>query len=432
MRTNVSIKGRDYIFMHPDNDGDFELIMDLDRAVHGEGVVKLCRALRKGCPGMGEGDWYAILSPDGGRCLSTLCRIPAEWVLRGGGACVALPCAEMGVVASAEDARGLGLSGWLIDRFKADSVRKGFLLSGIQGIPYFYRRFGYEFALPLMMSVVLEPGWNSGAAGRELPRIRPAVAGDKAALSRFFDGMEERLAVSAPRDGKHWDFLLGTSLESPETAVERFIIAGPDGEATGWLGVMRDCFGPTLALVECSLPDEAAGLTARAFLDAAEALRADWGLPRLTVLLDRGHPVSREAVALGGWAERGYGWQVSALDIPALLAAMAPALAGRLAASGFGGRPYELGLSFYGRSCALRWDGASLAAVAGEAMTDGDPALWPGAARIPPELVPQLALGFRSVDELSYARLDCIVPPRHLDFMNALFPRLEGFAYPQY
>ena len=140
MKESIRIAGRDYIFSTPESDAEFFRIVELNEAVHGPGVAALCRALDGNYPGMRRDDWYAVAAPGSDRALSTLCRIPTTWLYRSGPRRdgtrrdgtpddvveVPLRAAELSIVATAEDARGLGLSGWLIRRYAKDSAALGF------------------------------------------------------------------------------------------------------------------------------------------------------------------------------------------------------------------------------------------------------------------------------------------------------------------
>lgn len=435
MRMNVRIGSDDFIFIHPETQGEFDAIAALNGRVHGEGVAALARVLRDGAPGMGPEDWYGLFDPSGERCLSTLCRIPATWSLnagRDGGPACELPVAELGLVATDEGARGDGLSSWLMKRFLADSKERGYLLSSIQGIPYFYRRFGYEYAVPLLMGVRLSPELTAGLGTP--PSHRPASAEDLPLLKAWFDESQRPLELRAERDDPRWAFLTGEAQKSPETAVERLVLLDESGAPAGYLGVQNDCFGPTLAVVE----GWQGGIAPEAALALAEKLRAERGLPHVTSFLDRGHPVSAAAQALGGELWDGYGWQMSVLDPPAFMAAAAPVYASRLKDGGFSGVPARLALDFYGSSCLLSWDGETLFVgrhgrdyPVGEPIETADHGDTPE-ARVPPELLAPLALGFRRRDEIACLRFDLGVPKASRPFFDAIFKPARGFVYPLY
>lgn len=495
MRHVVQILDTPYIYFTPENDGQFEAILDLTRMVHGEGAVALSRSLDLGMPGMTRDDWYGLARledwPEGRmfplRVVSTLCRVPTNWTCSASGIEVTLPSAELGMVASAEDTRGLGLSSWLMKRFKQDSIRAGFILSTIQGIPYYYRRFGYEYAVPLLPKIVLRPGQALASETpattmpkerlspeHGLPGYRKATGVDIPQLASWYNEMSKGLGIRADRSLGHWEFLMGKAQSSFETAVDRYILLDAQGRPSGYLGFQQDCFGPTLAIAEASIPGPQGGPSAQAMLALAESFRARAGLPHLTVLLPHSHPLVTAAIGLGGDLCREYAWQVSILDLPAFFDRLRPVLETRLALAGWGGQNRDLLLDLYGDCLYFNWGASGLEILLSsrtdpsrredprqnqEASRTGRPqsgqprSREPGTppesperggegeidtmpeievSSFPPELLGPLVLGYRSWQELGHCRRDVMIRPGDRAFMDVLFPSMDTFIYPQF
>jgi len=448
MHESVTIRGRPFVLSTPESDAEFEAIVALDAAVHGEGAAALCRALDAGCPGMGRGDWYAVLDADGGRVLSTACLIPGQWTYRGAGASVRIGTAEVGIVATAEDARGLGLSSFVIRRVMDDARARGFHLAVIEGIPYFYRRFGFEYAIELSVQLRLGPGlspWRAGlaagpaavaAGGSGMDDANPPRAGgfslrlacpdDIPAIAAWYRQACAGLSVLSDRGPELWRHLFGAAQMGIDTAVTRYVIVGPDGRDAGWLGTQHDNFGAGLDLVEAGPPS----LPTRTVLELADGLRMRAGKPYLTLDLPTTHPVSRAAMALGAVRRREYAWQVACPDAAALIAAIRPVAEARLGASGWKGRPYRMALGLYGRSVAMDWDGSSLSV--GEAASGTNPDGGDDGPALPPELLAPLVLGYRGVAELRALRHDVFVYGDDQAFLDAAFPRVDSFVYLPY
>ncbi|MBU1079146.1 MAG: GNAT family N-acetyltransferase [Spirochaetes bacterium] len=471
--------GRAVGLRHPAGDAELERLIELNLSVHGEGVAALCRVLRSDYPGMGLDDWYGAYDEATGRALSTICRIPTAWSYSGAGASVAIPAAELSIVSSAEDARGLGLSSALIKRYEDDSRRLGFPLSTIEGIPYYYRRFGYEYAAPLCVQLRLSPRLAPWVASKESPSWRSAsprpgareaamaaaVAlsptfrdaepgdaepgdaepGDAYLLSRLYESDAAAYGVSAQRRADDWAYLLSGAQRSPETAVRRRI-AMVGARAVGYLGTAPDGFGPGHAVLEAAvepgLPPAEAAAVAAALLAEAERLRAEAGAAHLVVSLGRGHPVARLALELGADDRWEYGWQVSVIDPLAFARLAAPVLEARLGASAWAGRPFALRLRLFGPSLSFRWDGRRLAVgdggepaaqdPSGEGATESAASARDGydaSAALPPELLGPLALGYRSVAELRRLRHDLSAYGEAEDFLGALFPTVDAHVH---
>jgi predicted acetyltransferase len=63
---------------------------------------------------------------------------------------------ELGVVATDEGCRNMGLLSALVDEFNRRFLEGGYELCMIAGIPGFYKRYGYQYAIPLENQFFLE------------------------------------------------------------------------------------------------------------------------------------------------------------------------------------------------------------------------------------------------------------------------------------
>src|SRR4029450_4224606 len=107
--------------------------------------------------------------------------------------------------------RGRGLVRTQFEVLHEWSARRGELLQVIAGVPWFYRQFGYEMALPrgggprFARTDVPPP-----APGTPLPfRVRPMRADDLPFVVGLDDRSRERGLVSVPRDERLWALRAG-------------------------------------------------------------------------------------------------------------------------------------------------------------------------------------------------------------------------------
>ncbi len=113
-------------------------------------------------------------------------------------------------VASHPDYRRRGLMRALFEAFHARSAAEGDLVQAITGIPYFYRQFGYEFALDLNGSrnVALDdiPALN---AGDEEPYcLREVDADDLPFVIALYERDRQRSLVSTEISERYWHWML--------------------------------------------------------------------------------------------------------------------------------------------------------------------------------------------------------------------------------
>ncbi len=142
---------------------DVDRIATLNGAIHGPGLAALTRIQAEHLPGIEFADQFFVAEKASGAVVSALCLAP--WTLKVGPA--QLPIGEMSLVGTAEPYRRRGLVRAQVQQFKRRLAARGCLLSLIQGIPYYYRQFGYTYALPLEGGLIVNP--------RELPPIARGV-----------------------------------------------------------------------------------------------------------------------------------------------------------------------------------------------------------------------------------------------------------------
>jgi hypothetical protein len=396
---------------------DVARVASFDALIHGAGSEPTWRAWMTAHPDADPNGWLFVEEQPGGRVVAALCLLP--WRLRYCG--VELRAAEMGVVGTLEEYRGRGLQRALNARFDALLRAGGFDLSHIQGIPYFYRQFGYEYAMPL------EAWWR--LEHHMLPAeplagyaCRPASAADTPMLVRFYDEAAVALDVAAVRDETAWRYLLGPALET-ETAAETWIVSDAASGAAGYFRVAHHGFGEGLIVSEgSSMP----AVVALAALHTIGRLARERGKPFVRLNLPRHHPLVVAGRALGAYGGHAYAWQVRLPDPAALLQKLAPVFERRLEASTFAGHTKEFVISLYRESLVLRFDAGHLVHVGHEP---------PGRAadlRLPPPLLAPLLLGHRTLAEISHMYPDATADAAGRPLVEVLFPPLRAWLYQQY
>jgi predicted acetyltransferase len=136
-----------------DSNEDFIKILELNIAVHGEEIKEYIERIYKEHPKKNNILWFYIEDNSTGQIISLLTLFPLEWKFEG----MILPVCEMGFVGTLKEYRGKGLIGKLNEFYERVMKERGYLLSGLRGIPYYYRRLGYEFVLSLDERFSLSP-----------------------------------------------------------------------------------------------------------------------------------------------------------------------------------------------------------------------------------------------------------------------------------
>ena len=353
-----------------------------------------------------------------GEIVSSLCLIPWKWNCDG----ALLEVGEMGIVGTAEKYRKRGLIRAQVGYFKQRLQERGCVVSAIQGIPGFYRQFGYEYALPL------EGGYRLELRHVPTPQtpehsVRAAAVGDIPALMSMYDEAVAPLSMHTERSELIWRYLMTRNDPADAMYRETWIIEGADGAAEGYCRIPRHHFGTELVLDEASASRYA---TTLAILDHAKTLAQKRNQPGIRLNLPSSSPLVRIALSHGATNLGTYAWQIRVPDSARLLRALRPALQTRLDGSMFCAWTGVVCVSFYTHGVALTFERGRLRSVEACLPPADAQIRMPFAAFVP------LAMGYRSADELRDQFPDVSVHGMWKLMLETLFPKRESFLYPAY
>lgn len=403
------------------DEADVERLAVFNALIHGPSVEGMTRNLLLHHPHTRPEHWLFI-DDEAGRVVSSLCLIP--WTWRYGS--VTLRAGEMGIVGTLPDYRHgrRSLVAVLVERFNELLEEGEFDLTHIQGIPYYYRRYGYDYALPLEPHLNLELRTIPAAQSDEAQRftIRPAQEADVPALARLYDDAARVLDLSAERDESMWRYLLahtaGTAMEA-----DTWVIAGPGGEVIGYWRVPSEGFGDGLIVSEASqLPYQAA----QAALRHLKSLAQTRGKPYIRLATSAESSLWRTAQAWGAQDNGHYEWQLRIVDVPRLLRHLAPVLEQRLADSPFAGLTENVLLNLYREAYELRFSNGVLREVECVGFCEE------GAIKLPPNVLPKLIFGWRDRHTLRAAYPDVGIWGQAGYLVDVLFPPMRSFLYTAY
>lgn len=229
-----------------------------------------------------------------------------------------LHCGEVSVgagaiefVATREDAEGRGLVRQLMDRIHETAPERGEMVQWIVGITYFYRRFGYEYAIPVEGSIEIAagaspptpPGWS----------VDPLSAAEVPDLAKAQSAAARQADVALAPTRRMWDVY-------HRSPVYELIVAHSKG-GHGY-GRIYDYEGDRYLFdVVAETKDAAAALINAASNDGQSELTV---MPR--------HSARNQLAAFGDTEPSGDAYYVRVADPVALLEAIRPILSKRLAA----------------------------------------------------------------------------------------------------
>ncbi len=361
-----------------------------------------------------------------GRIASALCLIPQTWAYDG----IEFGVGQPEIVNTHPDYRNRGLIREQMDAIHAWSRELGHLMQAIDGIPYFYRQFGYE------MGIEMGGRWR----GLPLPKassdsgtpakfsIRAANAADVPFLNSLHDAARSRSLVSCIWNEQIWDYSLNGRSETSLAAFETCIIEDADKRACGFLIFNRRLWRGGLGLQAFELSEGTPwlevvpvvlnylGETGRRL-----AIQTSGELTRIAFVLGADHPAY--GAAKSRLTERiapDYAWYVRVPDVSAFIRHIAPALIRRLAGSDAAGHTGELLLSFYRSGMKIRFEKGEISGVEDWPMPPENEAK----AFFPDLSFLQLLFGYRSLDQLTDWYPDCYTESDEAGvLLRALFPQ---------
>ncbi len=402
-----------YIFKKPRTDAEVEQVYALMRVVFpNEDVDGLVGRLLDLYPPVTLDQLFSVTYGD--ETVASLVLIPQTWVMDG----VELRVAEMGCVATHPDHRRRGIQRMLNERFDEAAEDGGYDLCALAGIPFFYRQFGYEYALDLDHKTTI--------ALSELPDTQPSLESrrfteaDISAAAGLLDQYHARYVVHCPRTAAVWRMQHTTGVYNGEPYEGYTLHLG--GEVKAYVRVQPRPREKTLVLKE-------AGAAPGAHEEVLAFLRrycVENGLETLVSTLGYVDSLSELLAGLGAEQSMPYGWQVKIVDNVRLLEKIAPLLETRLAGTRFSWLSDRLNLNFRRFSVDMVFDSGKVTGVS----LSGD--CSDRAIGLNPLVFPQLLLGYRSREELEYAYPDVRVTPSRRELVDALFPKRPSYVHHVY
>jgi hypothetical protein len=345
------------------------------------------------------------------------------------------------LVATLPEYRNRGLVRALFEMAHARSAAKGEMMQVITGIPYFYRQFGYEYAIDLEGHRTVAAA-DAPARKEDEPEpysLRLATVDDIPHLQALYNQERDKSLLWHELDEGYWRAHI-TSWDDPAIQgkdVTQIGMIGPlrmivekDGAVCGYIWLATKRWGSALRVFALQLYPHVNWQQAmpsllracRAHGEQTPGIRAESKpFSEISFGLGRSHPaysVLGEKLAPRG--EPPYAWYVRVADVPGFVRHIAPVLEDRLAASIATGHTGELAIDLYRGGLRLQFEQGKLAAAEPWRQPDygDDPP-----AGCPPLVFLQLLLGYRSLAELRATFPDVYAEPEAALLLDILFPK---------
>ncbi|WP_117211281.1 GNAT family N-acetyltransferase [Allorhizocola rhizosphaerae] len=397
------------------------------------GIAAWVEDLLDGHPSVAPDDFLVAEDTATGHPVASLVGLRQDWRLAG----VRLPVAQIELVGTAPEHRGNRLTERLFAALHERHAAERVPLQVIEGIPYFYRRLGYDYALANDGAPTVSAGALPTDGGGDGLTVRPATVADADDLAGIDRRLADGNALVCPRDAAVWRYeIAGRRPADLARRVVAVLVHGDD--VRGYLvhGARLSAAGELLVVAAaCTRPadwPQAATAMHKYLGHVGKRYEASAGRPFTAVrpILDPEHPLVR--LGPPGVPRRPRGWYVRTADPVDLLARLQPLLRARWDAADLRWHEPAMTIDMYGRAARLEFAGGELAAVTpvrGAVSPSTEPETH---AAIPPGALLQLALGHRTLPEVLDIWPDCLLRDRVTEhFLTTAFPQVPVRVWPR-
>jgi hypothetical protein len=307
-------------------------------------------------------------------------------------------------------------------------------VQGITGIFWYYRQFGYEYALDL--------GGGRVAYFSNIPtlkenetepyRLRTMTMQDIPFAATLYDREIARSLVACPRSEALWRYLLEPQPETMAWRAPYHIIETNDGRAIGYVQGSRDIWNDAIVLSELAVIE---GQSWRAVmptilrwaktLGETEAVKQNKTINGIFLAFGREHPAYATIPESLPRTRHPYAWYIRVADVIRFIRHIAPALEARLAHSPMAGYTGELKISEYRSGYKLVFENGRLANAEAWQPSPEDG----GDCGFPPLVFLQLLFCRKSLTELRDVLPDVWAKDEAAVLLDALFPKAYSCVY---
>ncbi|MFW6096794.1 MAG: GNAT family N-acetyltransferase [Chloroflexota bacterium] len=361
-------------------------------------------------PTTGPDDFTVVVDPrQEGKIVSTSALISQTWRYED----ISFGVGRPELIGTDENYRRRGLAPTQMDVIHEWSRERDQLIQVITGVPFYYRRFGYEMALDLGGSRLfpLDRLRKLKAPAEDDLQVRRASAADLSILQDLYDRHCEASMVCRVRDAAQWHYEMFVANEHTSYHRRFYLVeTGDRDQVAGYFTISTHPGHVTIREIAAAPGHSLRAVALRASRHLRDCYSGDGGDGKdarrsLAFALGQDHPAYRALEReLVPYADP-YAWYVRVPDIRRFLGTIRPVLERRLEEGVMAGYSGSVRLNCTSDSVRMVWEKGKLVAIEEYEpvlFEDGD-AIFPGRTFL------QLLFGFRNLKELKRAHPDCYV-----------------------
>ncbi|TFG27428.1 MAG: GNAT family N-acetyltransferase [Promethearchaeota archaeon] len=392
-----------------DDENDFQRILDLNVLVHGEPVRDYLSRIYLEHPRKDQILWLYIEETDSNKVVSSISLMPLKWKFND----ITIPVSEMGFVGTLEKYRERGFIGELNHLYEQLMFERGYLISVIRGIPYYYRKLGYEFAMPLDDRMRLSANKIPSTKLNHL-HIRKAKLEDIEFVKEMYENYQQDFFISNKFNIDLYVFKHFSDEYNEFKSICYIIEYKGAPSAFFTFGMSYD----NLAYdIKASHLNDEQCLKMLQFIKEITHSKMN---EKLDLCAREDSDLGRKILSLGGAHYHTYGWQVKIPNLKQFFEKIKVILEKRINNSIFKILTQNIKISNYKETIELILTNGKVAAIQ---LEKGYPKEGTCDLQVPGPMLNKLLIGDRSFEEINYIVKDAMIRFEVKDIINTLFPK---------
>jgi predicted acetyltransferase len=400
-----------------ENEEEIDRIIKLNIQVHGEDLKNYIYRLFNDHPNRKDHIWFYIEDELKDKIVSSGLLFPEIWDFEG----INIPICEMGFVATAEEYRDHGLFSKINQCYEKIMQERGYILSVIRGVPFFYRRYGYEFAIPLDYGYKVSFDEIPESENYDI-RIRRALEADIENLENLYNQWAEKYSITQKFNSKpfiykylndkYTEFQFRTYVLEEKKEVQAFFCVG-------------EYFGTENVIMLTS------ALSCRQILRMLDFWKNECKKQNnlrensILILNPPNSELSSFLLSLGATIENKWGWQIKIPNLKKFFDAIRPLMERRIKNSIFRDMNKIIKISTYRENLHICFRNGEIKQIE---LRKGFPEEPDYDLKVPNSHLTQIILGSKTIQEIKSIITDTIYKEDWLVFMEKLFPKQDSYC----
>lgn len=419
-----------YRIRKANNKKDLNQIVNLlNQVFNPEKVGSLGEVLTNYLPGFSFENWLVAEEKTNNDVVSALCLIPWKWEMNG----VEIKFAEMGLVGTHPKYQGKGLMRLINKEFDKILQAEKYDLVGIQGIPGFYQKFGYNYSLE--MENHLNLNFNDVKTFSENKvNVRSALKNDIKYLLSEDVKFQKDFLLTSKRTKEHFEYIL---TEGKKTEYSSEILIFEMESKKAYCRILNQGFGKGFIISELSGELVTNNLDEILEILKFEAIKREKPFFRFNI--NRKSVLALELEKRNVKFGKSYAWQMKFPNKLSFLKKVRTVLQDRISNSQFLNFTGTLRLDLYLEQIDIKIQKGNI-----ESIQKGSKEELELTFNIPDDLFVALILGHRSWEELQYNRPDLCsmaiilfpdldpLKDKSAELINVLFPKKKSWINLEY